>query len=119
MEPCWSLPGRTSAHLNLADALGNDVQRLHELFPELQAVLRTNQPHTAALRAETALDSCPACAQQEGAPLVAAGCQELRKLGLQLTLRPPSVAQLMEQLEVSVEAFHTDNSRMAVACMVS
>lgn len=47
-EPSWPLPSRTAPHLNLASAMGSDVSRLQQLFPELQAAFAVGNDDAAA-----------------------------------------------------------------------
>eukprot|EP00878_Enallax_costatus_P040781 GHUV01047153.1.p1 GENE.GHUV01047153.1~~GHUV01047153.1.p1 ORF type:complete len:834 (+),score=202.53 GHUV01047153.1:825-3326(+) len=112
-EPCWPVPSRSSFQLNLADAMGNDVQRLQELFPELQAAFVANQAAGTATGASSALMP-PVNPVSDASSSV----QQLPKLGRQAPGVPPSVEGLMQQSNVEKEPFHPDNNHLVTKCML-
>lgn len=116
-QPCWPVPNRSSTHrpLDLEDAMGDNVQRLQELFPELQAAFAANQP------AETTT-TAPSTAQIptfNTSGDVSSKAQQLPKLGMQGPVVPPSVEQLKQHANVGNEAFHPDNSNLVTQYLVS
>lgn len=107
-QPYWAVPGRSAPHLTLADAMGDDVQRLQELFPELQAAFTAAQ----AAGAQTA---AVCCVSQE---CDVAGGVGLTKGPAQVHVMPLSVEELMQQGPAVPEPFRPDTTHMAAIYMV-